>query len=109
VTPPSDEPDTQAHVLVERVFAMLCECRTLLPKLERPRQPNERPSAEAERILYSTLVSALENGLVRAMEDLVSVCSLRDRGPVPVYLPKRLWRETILSPLLRRGREEPNH
>src|SRR5215510_3783985 len=55
------------HALVERVFAMVGECGALLPKLERPRQPNESASAEAERILYFTLVSALEAALVRAI------------------------------------------
>ena len=35
--------------------------------------PNESANAEAERILYFTLVSALETALVRAMEDALSV------------------------------------
>jgi hypothetical protein len=59
--------------LLSVLFTMLGECRTLLPKLERPRHPNETVSAKAERILYFTLVSALEAALVRAMEDALHV------------------------------------
>ena len=88
MTPAGDEPIAQAQAIMERVLALVRECRMVVRALEHPPNAGESSSTEAERILYSTLVSALENGLVRAMEDLVSVCSLRDRGPVPVYLPK---------------------
>ena len=69
MTLPNDEPVAQAHAVVERVFALLGECRALLPKFERPPHPNESANAEAERVLYFALVSALETALVRAMED----------------------------------------
>src|SRR5262249_3465203 len=53
------------------VFAVLGPCRGL-PRSGACEGPDERASAEAERILYFTLVSALERALVRAMENLVS-------------------------------------
>ena len=40
---------------------------------EHPPQAGESSSAEAERILYYTLMSALDAGLIRAMEDAVKV------------------------------------
>ena len=36
-TAPSDEPAAQAHALVERLFALLRDCRALVPQLEAAR------------------------------------------------------------------------
>jgi hypothetical protein len=44
-----------------------------LPKLEVPRARHESASAQAERHLYLALLGALEAGLVRTMEDTVTV------------------------------------
>jgi len=63
---PSDEaPGAQAHVLVERIAALLDESRALRLQLESAPQPNESASAEAERLLYFALASAIEAGLIR--------------------------------------------
>jgi hypothetical protein len=66
-------PLAQAHDLVARLLDLLRECRTLLPLLEAPRHHPEPSSAEAERILYFALLGALEAGLVRTMEEAVTV------------------------------------
>jgi hypothetical protein len=48
------------------------KCRVVLRSLERP-EPGESSSAEAERILYFTLMSAIEAGLIKTMEDPLKV------------------------------------
>ena len=53
-----DDPAAHAHALVERLFALLHECRVLVPQLETARTPAESPSAEAERLLYYALIGA---------------------------------------------------
>ena len=73
MTPASDEPTAQAQAIMERVLRLVTECRTVLRALERPAQPNESSSAEAERILYYTLMSAIDAALIRAMEDVLQV------------------------------------
>jgi hypothetical protein len=55
---------------MERVLALLRECRLVLRALERPSEPGESSSAEAERILYATLLSAVGAGLIRTMEEV---------------------------------------
>ena len=47
--------------------------RTLRSRLERPIEPGESSSAEAERILYHTLMSAIGAGLIRTLEDALRV------------------------------------
>ena len=84
---------------MERVFALLGECRALLPKLERPPHPNESASAAAERILYFMLMSALETALVRAMEDALSV--LRQASQ-PVGVMGAEWLERQAQTLKRK-------
>jgi hypothetical protein len=69
----SAEPATQAHAMVERLFALLHDCRALVPQLEAAPTPSESPSAQAERLLYFALVGALEAGLVRTAEDALTV------------------------------------
>src|SRR5262249_17745735 len=45
--------------------------------LEHSGQPRDSSSAEAERILYFTLMSAIDAGLLRTMEDTFSSCATR--------------------------------
>jgi hypothetical protein len=70
----SEEPATRAVALVERLFALLHECRALVPPSLRPAGTDPEPvSAQAERLLYYALVGALEAGLVRTAEDALTV------------------------------------
>jgi hypothetical protein len=73
VTPASDEPTAQAQAIMEDVLRLLTECRSVLRALERPNEPSESSSAEAERILYFTLMSAIDDGLITTMEDALKV------------------------------------
>ena len=61
---------------MERVLRLVTECRSVLRALEHPPTTGESSSAEAERILYFTLMSALDAGLIKALEGTVKV--LRD-------------------------------
>jgi hypothetical protein len=70
---PDESPEAAAHALVQRIFELLHECRATLPKLEGPGARPESASAQAERLLYLALLGALEAGLVRTMEDTVTV------------------------------------
>ena len=45
----------------------------MLRALERPSESGESSSAIAERILYFTLMSAIDVGLIRTMEDALRV------------------------------------
>ena len=58
---------------MERVLGLVRECRFVLHALEHRAKPDESSSAEAERILYFTLVSAIDAGLIRTMEDALKV------------------------------------
>ena len=70
----NDDPEAQAHVLIDRIAAMLHEAHELCGLLEKPRQRNESASDEAHRVLYfGRRTSAIEAGLVRTMEDVLSV------------------------------------
>jgi len=73
MTPPSDEPTAQAHAIMERVVRLVTECRVVLRALEHPPKQIESSSAEAERILYFTLISAIDAGLIKTMDDAVKV------------------------------------
>jgi hypothetical protein len=48
----SDEPAAQAHALLERLFALLHDCRAVVPQLEASPTDPEPVSAQAERRLY---------------------------------------------------------
>jgi hypothetical protein len=48
---------------MKRVLKRVTECRSVLRALERPGDPGESSSAEAERVLYFTLMSAIDAGL----------------------------------------------
>ena len=69
----SEEAATRAVALVERLFALLHDCRDLVPQLEAAGIEPESVSAQAERLLYYALVGALEAGLVRTAEDALTV------------------------------------
>ena len=73
MTPSSDEPITKAHAIMERVLALVRECRMVLRAREHPPEPGESSAAEAEQILYFTLMSTLDAGLIKATEDAVKV------------------------------------
>ena len=64
-TNPSDELAAQAHALLERLFALLHDCRAVVPQLEAAPTDPESVSAQAERLLYYALAGALEAGLVQ--------------------------------------------
>jgi hypothetical protein len=68
-----DRPEQQAQNLVARIFALLGECRGVQAQLATPGQELEDPSARAERELYAILLAALEDGLIRVMEDVLKV------------------------------------
>jgi hypothetical protein len=56
-------------VLLERLFALLRDCRDVVPQLEAAPTDPEPVSAQAGRLLYYALVGALEASLVRTAED----------------------------------------
>ena len=66
-----DDPPARAVALVERLFAILVDCRPIV------REPNadraELPSAEAERHVYYALVGAMEEGLLQTAEHVLTV------------------------------------
>jgi len=68
----NDEPAARAVALVERLFALLHDCRALVPELEAASTDPEPVSAQAERLLYYALVGAIEAGLVRTAEDALT-------------------------------------
>jgi len=72
VTPRSDEPTAQSQAIIDRVLALIGECRLVLRALEHPER-GELQSARAERIVYFELVSAIDDGLIRTMEDALRV------------------------------------
>src|SRR5678816_854593 len=80
----SDEPAAQAHALVERLFALLHDCRAVVPQLGAARTDPEPVSAQAERLLYFALVGALEAGLVRTAEDALTVLRQASQPLVPM-------------------------
>jgi hypothetical protein len=69
----SEETAARAVALVERLFALLHECRALVPQFEAASTDPEPVSAQAERLPYYALVGALEAGLVRTAEDILRV------------------------------------
>jgi hypothetical protein len=58
---------------MERVLGLVRDCHLVLRALEHPPKTGESSSAEAERILYFTLMSAIDAGLIKTMEDAVKV------------------------------------
>jgi hypothetical protein len=62
-TNPSDEPAAQAHALLERPFALLRDCRAVVPQLDAPSTDPDRSGAQAERL--PRVGGARRAGLVR--------------------------------------------
>jgi len=60
------------------------DSRVVLRALEHPPKLGESSSAQAERILYFTLMSAIDAGLIRTMEDALKVMrhSSQPLGPM---------------------------
>jgi hypothetical protein len=58
---------------MERVLGLVRECRLVLHALEHPPTIAASSGAEAERILYFTLMSAIDAGLITTMEDALQV------------------------------------
>jgi hypothetical protein len=79
------DPAAQAHALVERLFALLHDCRAVVPQLEPGGERHESASAQAERLLYYALVGALEAGLVRTAEDAMTVLRQASRPLGPMW------------------------
>ena len=73
MTRESDEPTAQAQAIMERVLRLVTDCRSVLGALERPAERSESSSVEAERILYFTLMNAIDVGLIKTMEDALQV------------------------------------
>jgi len=91
----SEEPAARAVALVERLFALLHECRALVPQLEAAGADPEPVSAQAERLLYYALVGAIEAGPVRTAEDALTVLRQASAplGPMGAdWLPQQEWR-----------------
>ena len=58
----NDDPIARALALVERLFALLHDCRRVVRELEPGKQHQQPPSAEAERLVYYALAGAIEEG-----------------------------------------------
>ena len=69
----SEEAAARAVALVERIFALLHECRALVPQLDGAGPEPESVSAQPERLLYYARVGAIQAGLVRTAEDTLTV------------------------------------
>jgi hypothetical protein len=73
MTPGSDEPTARAQDIIDQVLALVRECRVVLRALEHPGKRGESQSARAERSVHFRLVSAIDDGLIRTMEDALRV------------------------------------
>jgi hypothetical protein len=91
-------PEALAHVLVQRVFELLHECRAALGRLEAPRARSESAGAQAERMLYLALLGALEAGLVRTMADAVTVLKQAGAPLGPMGTEWLREQERLLNP-----------
>ena len=78
------DPEAHTHALIHRIAAILNEVHELGQQLQRPPQPNESASAEVHRLLYFALAGAIEAGLLRTMEDVLSVLhhAIQPLGPM---------------------------
>ena len=77
------------------MLSLVTECRVVLRALERAGDPGGSSSAEAERILYFTLMSAIDDGLIRTMEDALKVLRQASQplGPMGAEWLERQARE----------------
>src|SRR5262245_16061412 len=97
---------------MDRLLAMVKDCRVVLPPLERG-GPGESSSAEAERILYYTLMSAVEVGLIKTLEDAVKVLGHASQPLGPMGgsgWSARLerWRKGVRDPVPRSSNITPD-
>ena len=83
MTPAHDDRAARAHALIERVAALLEESNALRRALEQPRYP-ESASTESERLLYFALTGSIEAGLIRTVEELLSVLRLAGEPVGPI-------------------------
>jgi hypothetical protein len=58
--------------IIDRVLALVKECRLVLRALEHPGERGESQSAKAERIVYFRLLSAIDDGLIRILASLIA-------------------------------------
>ena len=91
----SDDAGDRAPALVERLFALLHECRAIVRELEPNADRAQSKSAEAERLLYYAPAGALEEGLVQTAEHVLTVLRQADAplGPMGEEWLKRQERE----------------
>ncbi len=91
----SAESTARAVALMEHLFAILHECRALVPLPKAAGTDTEPVSAQAERLLYYALVGAIEAGLVRTAEDALTVLRQASQplGPMGAEWLKRQERE----------------
>lgn len=69
---PDNSPEARAHALSIKILGLMHECRTMLPELTPP--PGvETPGAMAERHLYLALLGVLADGLVRMVDEALTV------------------------------------
>ena len=59
--------------LVERLLAILVDCRRIVRELEPNSDRKESASAEAEHHVYYALVGAMEEGLVQTAQHVLTV------------------------------------
>ena len=93
--PPKDEPADHAHALLERLFALLHDCRAEVLQLEVAPTDPEFVSPQAERLLYFALVGAIEAGLVRTAEDALTVLRQASQPLGPMGAE---WRREVSAP-----------
>src|SRR5262245_39475102 len=95
MTSGSNEPTAvQARAIMERLLGLVKECRLALRALEQPPKAGESSSAEAERILYFALMSAIDAGLMKTMEDALKVLrhASQPLGPMGAeWLERQAW------------------
>ena len=73
MTPARDEPTAQSLAIIDQVLALVRECRLVLRALEQPAKRGESQSGKTERIVYVRLLTAIDDGLIRTMEDALRV------------------------------------
>ena len=73
MTPGRDEPTAQSLAIIDRVLALVRECRLVLRALKCPGERGESQSSKTERIVYFRLLSTIDAGLIRTMEDALQV------------------------------------
>jgi hypothetical protein len=65
------DPEAEAHALIDRIAAILSEVHELSGRLQVP--PQRVGECRGSAVLYFAMASAIEGGLVRTMEDVLNV------------------------------------